>query len=105
MRRGPSDAIGSTSLSDVAGNVKKSSLLCLTALPLLLCTPAMAHAQDDAPPAPPVPGTAAEAATGAAPAESQQVAFSTDELAYDSDNEIVTATGDSGRSRRWVSVN
>ncbi|MFC7497864.1 LPS-assembly protein LptD [Enterovirga sp. GCM10030262] len=58
--------------------MKTLNLLCRTALPLLLCTPAAALAQ----------------ATGPAPASAErQVDFSADQLAYDSIGDIVTASG------------
>ena len=53
-------------------------LLCRTALPLLLAAPCAAFAQS-VPPAP------AE--------ETRQVAFSADEVSYDTDSEVVTASG------------
>jgi LPS-assembly protein len=61
--------------------VKKLNLICLSALPLLLCVPETAAARDEAA-APP---------TGEQP---RDVAFSADRLSYDSENEIVTASGD-----------
>jgi LPS-assembly protein len=77
--------------------VKKPNLICLTALPLLLCS-AAASAQTEARPnsdepqpaqAPPQPSAEA------APAEGErQVAFSAGQLIYDSNSELVTATGD-----------
>ena len=66
-----------------AGNVKKLNLLCLTALPLLLAAPGAALAQEGAP----VPDD------GAGP-EARDVAFSADELTYDSEAQRVTASGD-----------
>ncbi|TFI60148.1 LPS-assembly protein LptD [Sphingomonas parva] len=77
--------------------MKKASLTCLTALPLLLCAPVAAQAQDDAPPAAPAAAdetTQSATGTAAGATESRDVAFSADELAYDSDNETVTARGD-----------
>jgi LPS-assembly protein len=71
-----------------AGKVKKLNLICLTALPLLLAAPGAALAQDDAPP----PGD--DPAAAAAPADSREVAFSSDELSYDSEAQVVTASGD-----------
>lgn len=66
--------------------MKKLDLICLTALPLLLAAPGAALAQDDGPP----PGE-----DPAAPAaESREVAFSSDELSYDSGAQVVTASGD-----------
>ncbi len=67
--------------------MKKLNLICLTALPLLLAAPGAARAQDDAPP----PG---EDSPSAAPADSREVAFSSDELSYDSEAQLVTASGD-----------
>jgi LPS-assembly protein len=91
--------------------VKKPNLICLTALPLLLCNPAAAWGQaearpngDDtqAPPAaqspppaeapqpPPAPaGTDANGETG-----ERQVAFSANRVTYDDKADIVTATGE-----------
>lgn len=63
--------------------MKKINLICLTALPLLLWVPAAALAQDSQEDKP--AGTQ-EAA--------REVAFSAGELVYDSETEIVTATGD-----------
>ncbi|HEY9554920.1 LPS-assembly protein LptD [Allosphingosinicella sp.] len=57
------------------------NLLCRTALPLLLCAPALAAAQEVTPAA--APGE-----------EERQVDFSADQLTYDTDAEIVTASGD-----------
>ena len=77
--------------------MKKPNLLCLTALPLLLCAPAAALAQADgaatAPPTVPA-GPDGRAAESDPAAGSREVAFSADRLEYDSDNEIVTVTGD-----------
>jgi LPS-assembly protein len=86
--------------------VKKPNLICLTALPLLLCIPAAASAQaearpggDDAPPATPAqaqatpPPAQAPAAAGADEGE-RQVAFSAGHLVYDSKTGLVTVTGD-----------
>ena len=53
--------------------------ICLTALPLLLFAPAAAPAQETAP--------------APAPGEERQVAFTADQLAYDTDAEIVTVSG------------
>ena len=58
--------------------MKKIDLICRTALPLLFCAPSIAYAQE-APPA----------------AEAQrEVAFSADLLTYDSNADIVTASGE-----------
>src|SRR3546814_19324482 len=57
------------------------NLLCRMALPLLLCAPALAAAQEVTPAA--APGE-----------EERQVDFSADQLTYDTDAEIVTASGD-----------
>ncbi|HYJ81387.1 MAG TPA: LPS assembly protein LptD [Allosphingosinicella sp.] len=67
--------------------MKKLNLICLTALPLLLAAPGAAIAQDDAPP----PG--ADPAAETAP-DAREVAFSSDELTYDSEAQLVTASGD-----------
>ncbi|QAY79192.1 LPS-assembly protein LptD [Sphingosinicella sp. BN140058] len=66
--------------------MKRPNLICLTALPLLLCAPAAALAQSSEAAGPPAP---AELGT-----DSRQVAFSADTLAYDETNDVVTATGD-----------
>ena len=86
--------------------MKKLNLICLTAMPLLcLSAPAMAQVtkpSPDAPADPPAtpsadpsaaPGTA-EATAPAAQDGTREVAFSAASLAYDSDNELVTASGD-----------
>ncbi|HEY0026770.1 MAG TPA: LPS-assembly protein LptD, partial [Allosphingosinicella sp.] len=67
--------------------MKKYNLICLTALPLLVAAPGAALAQDDGPP----PG---EDPAAAAPADAREVAFSSDELSYDSEAQVVTASGD-----------
>jgi LPS-assembly protein len=73
-----------------AGNVKKLKSICLTALPLLLCAPAAAWAQETGtgPAQPP-------ASAAAAPGEdaARDVAFSADQLVYDQNSDIVTASG------------
>lgn len=75
-----SGAIGSAIVSArAAGFVKTYRLICRTALPLLLCAPGLALAQDS--PAPPI---AADA----------EVAFSADQLIYDENEDTVTATGE-----------
>lgn len=62
--------------------MKKLNLICLTALPLLLlCAAAPAWAQD---PEAEAPG----------PADSREVDFSAAELVYDSEADVVTASGD-----------
>lgn len=61
--------------------MKTLNLLCRTALPLLLCAPAMALAQGTSPPRP-------------APEEEREVEFSADQLTYDSEADVVTASGD-----------
>lgn len=60
--------------------MKKLNLICLTALPLLLCLPEPAFAQEET--APPPSG------------ESREVAFSANQLTYDNAADIVTAAGD-----------
>jgi LPS-assembly protein len=65
--------------------LKKLKFICLTALPLLLCAPAAAWAQEsvEAP------------VTAAGPeAETREVRFSSLRLEYDTEGEIVTASGD-----------
>jgi LPS-assembly protein len=59
--------------------VKKLDFICLTALPLLLCAPGAALAQEQ----PSVPPGE----------EEREVAFSADELSYDSEAQLVTAAG------------
>jgi LPS-assembly protein len=68
-----------------AGKLKRLNLFCLTALPLLLCAPAAAAAAQEAPPV---------AAGIALEEEPREVAFSAERLEYDTDSEIVTASGD-----------
>ncbi|HWH22058.1 MAG TPA: LPS-assembly protein LptD, partial [Allosphingosinicella sp.] len=58
--------------------MSKLDLLCRTALPLLLLTPQIAHAQ--------------QPASAAAP--EREVAFSADQLSYNEANEIVIASGE-----------
>ncbi|MFL6844742.1 MAG: LPS-assembly protein LptD [Allosphingosinicella sp.] len=65
--------------------MKKLNLICLTALPLLLAAPGAAAAQEAAP----VTDETPPAAT-----DSREVAFSADQLSYDTDNQLVTASGD-----------
>jgi LPS-assembly protein len=94
-----------------AGNVKKLNLICLTASPLLFCMPAPVWAQTEARPgsadAQPddsrlqVPsGQAApaddrvDAPKGAARPGEREVAFSAAQMEYDSNEELVTASGD-----------
>jgi LPS-assembly protein len=67
--------------------VKKLNLLCLTALPLLLAAPGTAIAQEEKDAALPPTETAAEDGE-------RRVAFSSNELVYDTEVDIVTATGD-----------
>jgi LPS-assembly protein len=69
-----------------AGKVKKLNLICLTALPLLLAAPGAAVAQQGRP----------VADDGAAPPsqDPREVAFSADALSYDTEAEVVTASGD-----------
>jgi LPS-assembly protein len=62
--------------------VKKLKFICLTALPLLLCAPGLAQAQEV--------GTAPAGAAG----ETREVAFSSLRLEYDTRGEVVTAIGD-----------
>jgi LPS-assembly protein len=68
--------------------LKTLNLICLTALPLLLCAPVAAAAQE----------AAVQEAPSAVPAggeeDSREVAFSAGRLEYDTENEIVTALGD-----------
>jgi LPS-assembly protein len=76
--------------------LKKLNLICLTALPLLLAAPGAARAQESRPgqadsqAAPGLPAAASPPAEG----QTQEVAFSSDELVYDSEAELVTASGD-----------
>ncbi|MDT9597726.1 LPS-assembly protein LptD [Sphingosinicella rhizophila] len=64
--------------------MKKLQTICLTALPLFLCLSSAGWAQEGQGQAP-----AAEQAI-----EGREIAFSTDQLSYDSEAEVVTATGD-----------
>jgi LPS-assembly protein len=68
-----------------AGKVKKLNLICLTALPLLLAAPGAAVAQQVPP---------ADDAAAAPAADPREVAFSADALSYDTEAELVTASGD-----------
>jgi LPS-assembly protein len=67
--------------------VKKLNLICLTALPLMLCAPGAAWAQqaEQVEQVPAAPG---------AEADTREVAFSSLRLEYDMEGEIVTASGD-----------
>ncbi|HZG08488.1 MAG TPA: LPS assembly protein LptD [Allosphingosinicella sp.] len=68
--------------------MKTLNLICLTALPLLLCAPVAAAAQEAAAQeAPPAISAGGEE-------DSREVAFSAGRLEYDTENEIVTALGD-----------
>jgi LPS-assembly protein len=75
--------------------VKTPNLICLTALPLLLCISAAASAQTETRPDA-ADGQAATPPAAAAPGEEgeRQVAFSANQLIYDSKSELVTASGD-----------
>ncbi|HEX8364791.1 MAG TPA: LPS assembly protein LptD [Allosphingosinicella sp.] len=69
--------------------MKKFELICRTALPLLLCAPAAAAAQD-------APGPASASPIGTQPAQDDdesRVSFSADRLTYDEGADVVTATG------------
>jgi LPS-assembly protein len=70
-----------------AGKVKKLNLICLTALPLLLAAPGAAAAQEGAP-------VIDEGDAEAASEDPREVAFSADQLSYDTAAELVTASGD-----------
>ena len=63
--------------------MKTLKFICLTALPLLLCAPELAAAQDTSVPA----------------ADDAQVSFSANQLTYDSEADIVTASGGVQMSR------
>jgi LPS-assembly protein len=80
--------------------VKTLRSTCWTALPLLLCVPAAALAQEAAaPPASPPPAAAAPAV--GQPAE---VAFSADQLVYEESSEIVTASGEVRMNREGYNL-
>jgi len=66
----------------------KSELICRTALPLLLCAPAVATAQEAAP----SPAAATGTATPDDEAE-ERISFTADQLIYDEQADTVTATG------------
>jgi LPS-assembly protein len=66
--------------------VKKLNLICLTALPLLAAAPGAALAQEA--------GAVVDDGTPAAVADTRDVAFSSDQLSYDSEAQLVTASGD-----------
>jgi LPS-assembly protein len=73
--------------------VKRFQSICWTALPLLLCAPGSALAQDaeaeDAPPPPP-----AIELTPAVTEEPAEVAFTADQLVYEETGDTVTASGE-----------
>ncbi|PSJ37331.1 LPS-assembly protein LptD [Allosphingosinicella deserti] len=66
--------------------MKRPNLICLTALPLLLCAPAAAFAQNEEIAGPPAPAALGD--------DTQEVAFTADVLAYDENSDVVTVTGD-----------
>ena len=66
--------------------MKRPNLICLTALPLLLCAPAAALAQNGEIAGPPAPAALED--------DTQEVAFTADVLAYDENSDVVTVTGD-----------
>jgi LPS-assembly protein len=68
-----------------AGNVKKLNLICLTALPLLLAAPGAAIAQ---------PARPAEKDSLVPATDPHEVDFSADQLSYDTNAQLVTASGD-----------
>jgi LPS-assembly protein len=81
--------------------VKKPKLICLTALPVLLCVSAAASAQTearpgaaDAQPAPAAQDTPAPDQPAPPGEDERQVAFSANQLVYDDKTDLVTATGD-----------
>jgi LPS-assembly protein len=88
LQRRPSGAIGRgrSRVLLAAGKVKKLNLICLTALPLLLAAPGSALAQEE--------GPRVDDGTPAAPADARDVAFSADQLTYDNEAQLVTASGD-----------
>jgi LPS-assembly protein len=65
--------------------LKKLKFICLTALPLLLCAPAAAWAQES---------VEAPVIAAGPEAETREVRFSSLRLEYDTEGEIVTASGD-----------
>jgi LPS-assembly protein len=69
-----------------AGKVKKLNLICLTALPLLVAPPGSALAQET--------GPVVDDGSAAPAGDAREVAFSSDELSYDSEAQLVTASGD-----------
>jgi len=76
--------------------VKTLKSICRTTLPLLLCAPFAAAAQETAPSEPPPPAPAGEA-----PAE---VAFSADQLVYQEAAETVTASGEVRMNREGYNL-
>lgn len=68
--------------------MKRLDSICLAALPMLLCAPAAAGAQEAPEPAPPPADAEAEAEAEA------QVSFSADQLVYDERADTVNATGE-----------
>ncbi|HLL60057.1 MAG TPA: LptA/OstA family protein, partial [Allosphingosinicella sp.] len=67
--------------------MKTLNFICWTALPLLLCSPGHALAQD-------VEEAASAPAQASVPGEGGRVDFSSDQLIYDTRAEIVTVSGD-----------
>lgn len=75
--------------------MNKRRLISRSTLPFLLfCGAVPAWAQDFQAPATPLPAGAASEPASAAPASDDEVTFSATQLEYDSDADIVTATGD-----------
>jgi len=80
--------------------VNRLNLICRTALPLLLSLPYAAHAQEapafQPPPAPTPPPTPAPVPAGPvtanADSEPVEVQFSSDQLVYDDQADVVTAS-------------
>jgi LPS-assembly protein len=86
--------------ANAAGTVKRFHFIRRTALSLLLCTSGAALAQESlSPPPAATPAAATPAAATDGAAEPAQVEFSADALTYDSQADIVTASGDVRMSR------
>jgi LPS-assembly protein len=80
--------------------VKTFRSICWTALPLLLCAPGMAWAQETPPP----PDPAADPAMTSSAETPDEVAFSADRLVYEETSETVTATGEVRMTREGYNL-
>lgn len=106
LPRGCRGAIGAiVARANAAGVVKSLTSIRRMALPLLLCAHGAAAAQQDAAPvvaeAPAAPAPDAETPL---PGESEEVEFSADQLVYDTEADVVTASGDVRLTREGNAV-